>query len=151
MAKWNYPELVVGAVVLNRRKQVLIVRTWKWPGLYAIPGGHVEIGESVENAAKREVLEEVGLKIAVGRTLNVQEAIYPMGFHQKRHFLFIDVLCTSNGDKVKIDNNEIQDYIWIEPRKALKLNLNVYTRRAMVNLLEKDAKWFYSDSAGRRR
>jgi 8-oxo-dGTP diphosphatase len=64
MAKPKTPLLAVDCVVFDARGRVLLIRR-KYPpfqGRYALPGGFVEIGETVEDAARREIEEETGVK-----------------------------------------------------------------------------------------
>ena len=58
----------VGAVVLDARGRLLLVRRGNEPsrGLWSVPGGRVEAGESVAAAVEREVLEETGLEVRAG-------------------------------------------------------------------------------------
>jgi 8-oxo-dGTP diphosphatase len=58
----------VGAVVLDARGRLLLVRRGNEPsrGLWSVPGGRVEAGESVAAAVEREVLEETGLAVRAG-------------------------------------------------------------------------------------
>ncbi len=131
-----YPEVAVGTFIMNRKGELLLVSSYKWPGVYAVAGGHVELGESIAEAAEREALEETGLKVRFRRIINMQEAIYPRGFVTKRHFIFIDVVCDAITTKVRLDGNELQGYRWIKPRAALRLRLNTYTRKAIQDILK---------------
>ncbi len=58
------PLLTVDCVVLNPRGEVLLIQRKNEPfkGHYALPGGFVDIGETVEDACRRELLEETGVK-----------------------------------------------------------------------------------------
>ena len=58
------PNVAVGAVVF-KEERVLLVRRGQPPSedLWAIPGGSVEIGETLQQAAEREILEETGITI----------------------------------------------------------------------------------------
>jgi 8-oxo-dGTP diphosphatase len=64
MAKPKTPLLAADCVVLDASGRVLLVRRKHPPfkGHYALPGGFVEIGETVEDAARRELMEETGVK-----------------------------------------------------------------------------------------
>lgn len=67
------PLLATDCVVLDARHRVLLVRR-KYPpfrGHYALPGGFVEVGETVEDAARRELAEETGIKAGKLRLLGV--------------------------------------------------------------------------------
>jgi ADP-ribose pyrophosphatase YjhB (NUDIX family) len=59
----------VGAVVLDAGGRLLLVRRGREPsrGLWSVPGGRVEAGESGPEAVRREVLEETGLHVTVGQ------------------------------------------------------------------------------------
>ncbi|WP_088348402.1 MULTISPECIES: NUDIX hydrolase [Rhodomicrobium] len=64
MRKPVTPWLTVDCVVLDAQKRVLLIRRKNPPfeGQLALPGGFVEIGETVETACKRELMEETGIK-----------------------------------------------------------------------------------------
>lgn len=73
MAKPKTPLLAADCVVLDARGRVLLVRRKHAPfkGHYALPGGFVEIGETVEDACRRELLEETGVKAGRLRLVGV--------------------------------------------------------------------------------
>jgi len=64
MAKPKTPLLAADCVVLDARGRVLLIRRGKAPfkGRYALPGGFVDVGETVEAACRRELQEETGVK-----------------------------------------------------------------------------------------
>jgi nucleoside triphosphatase len=128
----NYPEATVGALIVNGKGEMLLVRSYKWGTKYTVPGGHIELGERSEMAVKREVREEVGLEAEPVRLLLVQEAIYPAGYIKHEHYVFLDYLCLTNSSDVKLDGKEIQEYVWTTPSDALRLDLESFTR----NLVE---------------
>jgi 8-oxo-dGTP diphosphatase len=75
----------VGAVVFNLAGDVLLIRRGKEPhyGRWMVPGGTLEWGESLEQAAVREVREETGVEIEIETFVEIIEAITPgdSGFH----------------------------------------------------------------------
>jgi nucleoside triphosphatase len=131
-----YPEPTVGAFIFNPKGELLLLRSHKWPGSYTIPGGHVELGERLEQAVVREAKEETGLDVYDIALINFQEFVYDPAFWKPRHFIFFDFACKTGGAEVKL-NDEAQEYLWAEPRQALALELDAYTRRSVEVYLEK--------------
>ncbi len=69
------PKLTVDAVIILNGKIVLIKRkNPPYQGMFALPGGFVDIGETTEEATAREVLEETGLLIEIIKLLGVYSA-----------------------------------------------------------------------------
>ena len=124
----QYPEATVGALVVNPQGEVLIVQSSKWGNKLTVPGGHIELGERAEDAIKREVREETGLEVEPVKLLLVQQAIYPVNYFKHEHFIFMDYLCETTDSHVRLDGRELQEYLWVNPQKALNLDLEEYTR-----------------------
>ncbi len=131
-----YPEPTVGGLIVNGEGKILLTRSHKWFGKYTLPGGHIELGETAEEAVRREVKEEVSLDVEVGRLLLMQEAIYTSEFWKKRHYVFLDYLCRAKDQPVKIDQDEIQDYTWAYPGAALSMDLDSFTKKTVSKYLE---------------
>src|SRR5213593_1885646 len=130
-----YPEPTVGALIVNNEGKILLAKSHKWFDKYTLPGGHIEVGESMIEAVRREVKEEVGLDVEVVEMLLVQEAIFAPEFYKKRHFIFIDFYCKSKDQQVKLDQDEIQHYIWVYPGAAYNLKLDSFTRKTLDRYL----------------
>src|SRR5215472_4099963 len=94
-----FPEPTVGALISNNEGKILLCKSPKWFDNYTLPGGHIELGETMAEAVKREVKEEVGLDVEVEQMLIMHEAIYAKEFYKKRHFIFIDFACRAKSDK----------------------------------------------------
>jgi nucleoside triphosphatase len=132
-----FPEPTVGALIVNNEGKILLAKSHKWFDKYTLPGGHIEVGENMIDAVKREVKEEVGLNVEVVEMLLVQEAIFAPEFHKRKHFIFIDFYCKSEDQQVKLDQDEIQDYIWVYPGAAYNLKLDSFTRKTIDRYLER--------------
>jgi ADP-ribose pyrophosphatase len=96
--KREYPEhpiVGVGAVIVKGHR-VLLARRGRPPllGHWSLPGGVVELGETLRAAAEREALEETGLVVEAGEVLEVLDRIIP-GENGKPqyHYVLIDFLC----------------------------------------------------------
>jgi hypothetical protein len=76
-----FPEPTVGAFIFNAEGKLLLLESHKWPGRYVVPGGHVELGERLEEA---------------------------------------------------------EGYVWVEPRQALTMELDTYTRRSAEEWLRRE-------------
>ncbi len=96
----SYPERpIVGVgVVVWRRDKVILIRRAKPPrqGQWSLPGGVQEIGETVFEAARREVLEETGLAVDVLGLLDVVDSIQRDDDGRvRRHYTLVDVYARS--------------------------------------------------------
>ncbi|KKU57471.1 MAG: ADP-ribose pyrophosphatase [Candidatus Amesbacteria bacterium GW2011_GWA2_47_11b] len=135
MSEQQFPEPTVGALILNPQGEIFLMKSHKWRHKYVIPGGHIEVGEKMQDALKREIKEETGLDIYDIRPVHFQEFIFDKAFWKKRHFIFFDFACRTNSPKVKLDS-EGQEYVWVPIKKALKLQVEPYTRQTIKEYLK---------------
>src|SRR5207245_496719 len=98
-----YPEPTVGALIVNKEGKILLTKSHKWFDKYTLPGGHIEVGETMKDAVIREVKEEVGLDVEVADMLLTQESIFAGEFWKKKHFIFFEFFFKSVERKVMID------------------------------------------------
>ena len=136
MAKQKYPEPTVGALIINQEDKMFLMRTHKFRGRYVVPGGHIELGERMEEAVIREVKEETGLDVFDTRFLCFQEFVYDDAFWKRRHYIFFDFFCRTDSTEVTL-NDEAEEYLWVEPEAALKLEIDGYTGVAIRKYLER--------------
>lgn len=125
------PKLVVGVLVRNKNKFLLSRETLEGGKDYwIVPGGKVEFGETIEDAAKREINEEAGIKAKKLKFLAHKEAIAPEYNYHTVIFFF-----ETKTDKVKLKGDiegKVIESRWFTKKEALKLQL-VFS-----------AKWLFS-------
>ena len=93
------PIVAVGAVILDGDR-VLLVRRGQEPlkGEWSVPGGVVELGETLEAALTREVREETSLDVVVGPVVEVLDSIRrDAGGRAEYHYVIIDYACRVRG------------------------------------------------------
>ena len=135
MAKQQYPEPIATALIFNPAEEILLIKSHKWKDQYVIPGGHIELGESIKDALKREVKEETGLAIKQIRFICLHQFIFDHAYWKKRHFISFNFAAQTSSRKVKL-NSEAEEYIWVSLGKALKLPIGSYTRQTIKQYLK---------------
>jgi len=115
----EYPErpiVGVGAVIVDAGKVLLIKRRYEpLKGQWSLPGGAVEVGEPLEHAVAREMLEETGLVVEVGPVIEVFDRIMRDDTkHVRYHFVLIDYLCWPSGGELRA-GSDVDDAIWVDP------------------------------------
>jgi 8-oxo-dGTP diphosphatase len=101
----EYPEtplVGVGAVVVHEGR-VLLVQRGREPlkGQWSLPGGLLDIGESLEDGVIREVVEETGLLVQPIELVELLDRIYRDGERVRYHYVIADYLCRVTGGKLQ--------------------------------------------------
>ena len=109
------PVVGVGGVVIRDGK-VLLIRRGKPPlyGRWVVPGGTVELGESLEQALVREMREETGLEVAPLEVLTVFDRIESDGDRVLYHYVIVDYLCRWLGGEARASSDALEA-AWATP------------------------------------
>jgi 8-oxo-dGTP diphosphatase len=105
---WTLPAPEVGVVLVKRKFEPLA-------GQWSLPGGAVEVGETLEAAIVREVAEETGLSVAIASMIDVFDRILldPQGRAQY-HFVLVDYVCRPTGGTLRA-GSDVADAIVADP------------------------------------
>jgi 8-oxo-dGTP diphosphatase len=108
------PLLGVGAVVVDEGR-VLLVRRGHEPlkGQWSLPGGLLEIGESLTAGVAREVLEETGLIVEPIELIELLDRIHHEGERVRYHYVIADYLCRVTGGTLQAAS-DADDARWVE-------------------------------------
>src|SRR5246500_1713465 len=125
--KREFPELPlvgVGAIIIDGDRVLLVKRAHPpIQGQWSIPGGVLEVGEMVREAAIREAHEETGLVVEPGELLGVYDRI--LHDPEKRvqyHYVLVDFLCRPRGGEL-LAASDAADVRWFTQKELPQLNL----------------------------
>ncbi len=132
-----HPIIGVGAIIIKGEK-VLLAKRGKEPdyGKWSIPGGAVKLGETLKEAVKREVCEEVSVVIRVGEVVEVLERIFhdPKGKVQY-HYVLVDFLCEYLSGEERASSDALEAR-WIPISEIPRQCLPDKTKRVIQKAFE---------------
>ena len=111
------PVVGVGAVTVTEAGTIVLVKRRHEPlaGQWSLPGGMLELGETLEAGAAREMLEETGLVVEVGPVVEVFDRILVDDEGRVRyHFVLVDYLCRPRGG-VPTAGSDVDDVALVDP------------------------------------
>ena len=130
--------VAVGAVIEDNEGRVLLVkhkpeRGGYWQGKWICPGGSLELGETMEDGARREVKEETGLDIDVRKLLLPFERIVHEGRKTTLHVIYIDFIARVVGGEF-MPASDVGDGRWVAKKDLLGMwdELHADTQRLMA-------------------
>lgn len=123
------PKAAVGAVVINEEKVLLVKRRYPpQKGKWAIPGGLVKLGETLQEAAEREILEETGLIIKAKEPVHTFDLIERDPDEKILfHYVIVDLLAEYIEGEIH-PADDVSDAGWVNHREAEKLDITETTK-----------------------
>jgi 8-oxo-dGTP diphosphatase len=121
----DLPQVAVGAVVIHHGR-VLLVKRGNPPadGEWAIPGGRVELGETLQQAAERELLEETGISVRAGEPVYAFDSIVRDDAGQIRfHYVIVDLWAEYVRGEVRVGDDALAAG-WFAPDELLHKPVN---------------------------
>jgi 8-oxo-dGTP diphosphatase len=136
----QYPErpvVGVGAVIVADGRVVLVKRAHEpLKGEWSLPGGSVEVGETLADAVAREVLEETGLRVRVGSLIEVLDRVHRSSDGRvEYHFVLLDYRCTVLSG-VLSHGSDASDACWVSRDDLPKYQLSDSAIRVVARALE---------------
>lgn len=129
------PRVGVGAIVFHEDRVLLVERgIAPSKGLWAIPGGGLELGESLQEAAEREVLEETGLII------EAREPVYTFDFIERDdtdtihfHYVIVDVIAEYKSGNLQ-PGDDAADAAWLRWEDLEDMPVSANTLKVLKTL-----------------
>ena len=128
----NWPRVAVGAIVFKEDKVLLVLRG-KPPAenLWSIPGGSVELGETLQEATEREIMEESGI------TIRAREPVYTFDVLERDdkgnvrfHYVIVDLAADYVSGELSPGDDAI-DVRWFSTEDVNKLKVSEATRKLL--------------------
>jgi len=144
--KREYPEqplVGVGGVVVDNGRALLIRRASPpLEGQWSIPGGMLELGETLAQGVARELSEETGLDVSVVELLEVFERVFPAPpnadgtagdpSRPQYHFVILDYLCELRGGTLCAASDALE-FAWAREEELVKYDLTATATRVLRN------------------
>lgn len=121
------PRVAVGAVVIHNGC-ILLVKRGKPPANdeWAIPGGSVELGETLQIAAEREIYEETGITIQAHKVIYTFDSIIKEGNRIRFHYVILDFEASYVAGEPQA-GDDVQKAGWFGPEEVATLGVNTRT------------------------
>jgi len=130
------PLVGVGALIVDGTRIVLIRRgTPPSQGEWSIPGGLVQVGETLLEAVVREALEETGLEVEPLNLVELVERIFPdENGRIRHHYVLADYLCRAVGGVIQAGSDALEA-LWVEREDLQSCGLAAITMRVALKAL----------------
>jgi 8-oxo-dGTP diphosphatase len=128
-----HPVVGVGAVVVRDGKALVIKRAHEpRKGEWSLPGGLLELGESLQDAVRREIKEETSLDIDVGPIIETFDRVHRDDHGKIRyHFVIVDFVCWANGGDA-VPGSDADGVAWVTAAEIDDYGINAHAKAVIV-------------------
>src|SRR5688500_12512739 len=120
------PIVGVGGVVVQAGRALIVKRAHEpRKGEWSLPGGLVELGETLIEAARREIKEETGLDVEVGEVIEVFDRVHRLDGRIQYHFVIVDYLCRPIGGTLQA-GDDAEGVAWVTADEIAAYGVNEF-------------------------
>jgi 8-oxo-dGTP diphosphatase len=125
------PVVGVGGVVVQDGRALIVKRAHEpRKGEWSLPGGTVELGETLVEALRRELREETGLEVDVGEVVEVFDRVHRLEGRIQYHFVIVDYVCYPAGG-VLAAGDDAADVAWVSADEIDRYGVNEFAARVI--------------------
>jgi 8-oxo-dGTP diphosphatase len=130
------PIVGVGGVVVQHGRALIVKRAHEpRKGEWSLPGGIVELGETLVEAVRREIKEETGLEVEVAEVVEVFDRVHRLDGRIQYHFVIVDYLCRPTGGTL-CAADDAEDVAWVTSDEIDRYGVNDFAARVIRRGLE---------------
>ncbi len=127
---------------MRKDDSVLLIQRGREPrlGVWTVPGGAVELGESLRDAAIREIREECGIEIRLGQVMDAFDIVSKdQAGRVKYHYIVVDFAASYAGGDLHA-GGDVMDARWVSVEELERFSLDEMTRREIKRILSNEVK-----------
>lgn len=112
-------------ITINEGKVLLVRSEYNGKEFFLFPGGGLEVGETLEEGAIRETLEETGIKVIIKKLVHINEYIYKSNWEKRSIIPFFLAEC-ENETKINSqtdDEGKIKEAVWVKIKDLANLDI----------------------------
>lgn len=134
----EFQQIAVGGAIFNKNNELLFVRRSAddefMPGVWELPGGGTEFGEKPEDGLQREIMEECGIAIIVGRPITVSDYYIERNAERiQRVEIVFDCTLLTDSQNVQL-SGEHDKYVWKRLDDLADLEMTEYMANIVKNV-----------------